>query len=113
MSADTRETLCELLAAQGFAPLSAKDGGAALALLLVLPYDEHRPDAILLDLRMPRVDGWAFLQELRANRYLREIPVLVITAADDERVPADTAGRFKKPVDRAARLTAVSPLCSA
>lgn len=41
---------------------------------------EIRPDLILLDLMMPKMDGWEVCQRLRANEDLRDIPVIVVTA---------------------------------
>ena len=43
---------------------------------------EQRPDAILLDLMMPEMDGFEFLAELRRHATWRDIPVLVLTAMD-------------------------------
>ena len=43
---------------------------------------ENRPDAILLDLMMPEMDGFEFLAELRRQPTWRDIPVLVLTAMD-------------------------------
>ncbi|MFD1716873.1 response regulator [Georgenia deserti] len=54
----------------------AEDGRSALEVL-----GEHRPDVVLLDLRMPGMDGLAMLQELRAGG--DEVPVLVLTTFDD------------------------------
>lgn len=51
--------------------------GGAEALTLIR---EHRPDAIVLDLLMPDVDGYAVLRELRAHPDLVDLPVLVVTA---------------------------------
>jgi two-component system, chemotaxis family, response regulator Rcp1 len=42
-----------------------------------------RPDVILLDLILPRVDGVVLLRELRADRALKNIPVVVLTSSDD------------------------------
>src|SRR5262249_57647016 len=41
-----------------------------------------RPDAIILDLMMPKMNGFEFLDELRSRADLRDIPVVVITAKD-------------------------------
>jgi CheY-like chemotaxis protein len=109
--ADTRETLCEFLEGQGFTALCAGDGDAALRLLKGLPGNVYRPCAILLDLKMPGMDGWAFLRELRTNHYLKNIPVFVVSGADEESIPRDVAGRFEKPVDHDALLAAVTALC--
>lgn len=42
-----------------------------------------RPDVILLDLILPRVDGVALLRQLRATQLLKNIPVVVLTSSDD------------------------------
>jgi len=58
----------------------AEDGQSALDLLNDTPID-----AILLDIVMPRMDGFQVLETLKANRKLRDIPVVVISALEDER----------------------------
>ncbi|MFD2570826.1 response regulator [Spirosoma soli] len=40
---------------------------------------EHLPTLILLDLNMPKIDGYAVLQAMRANEMLKEVPVLVLS----------------------------------
>ena len=46
--------------------------------------DAPRPDLILLDLNMPRMDGRAFLSEMRADDNLRGIPVVVLTTSQSD-----------------------------
>jgi PAS domain S-box-containing protein len=61
----------------------ARDGASALAMLA-----SHLPDLIVLDLKMPYVDGFAFLEAIREDPDLRDIAVIVVTAAQlspDER----------------------------
>lgn len=49
------------------------------------PYDHApRPDIILLDLNLPRKDGRAVLEEIKADADLRRIPVVILTTSDDE-----------------------------
>ena len=55
----------------------AENGRVALARLT-----ETRPDVIVLDLMMPEMDGFEFLEELRRRAEWRDIPVLVVTAKD-------------------------------
>jgi CheY-like chemotaxis protein len=55
--------------------VEAEDGERALALA-----GERRPDVIVTDMMMPRMDGIALLQALQADPRLREIPVIVVTA---------------------------------
>ena len=67
----------------------AGNGRVALARLA-----EARPDVIVLDLMMPEMDGFEFLDEMRSRAEWREIPVLVVTAKDltaEERHAASTA----------------------
>jgi len=44
-----------------------------------------QPAVVLLDLKMPRVDGFEFLRELRASETLKMIPAVVFTSSSDER----------------------------
>jgi CheY-like chemotaxis protein len=49
------------------------------------PYENApRPDIILLDLNLPRKDGRAVLEEIKADADLRRIPVVILTTSDDE-----------------------------
>lgn len=71
-----RLALTDMLQDEGFAVSAAVNGREALALLR----EEARPEAILLDLMMPVMDGYGFLQEQRKDPVLSSIPVAVITA---------------------------------
>ncbi len=68
-----RRNLVLLLEAEGFRVLDAADGDAALACIRA-----DRPDAVLLDLKMPRRDGLSVLAEL--GPALADLPVIVVTA---------------------------------
>ncbi|MEE8395427.1 MAG: response regulator, partial [bacterium] len=74
---DTRELLCRALEAEGWAVSQAGNGREGLERLR-----EKVPRIILLDLMMPEVDGFEFIDFLRREEAWREIPVIVITAAD-------------------------------
>ncbi|MDP5139209.1 MAG: response regulator [Spirosomaceae bacterium] len=43
-----------------------------------------RPDLILLDLTMPRIDGYAALQKIKSNVLLRDIPIIIMTSSTSE-----------------------------
>jgi len=66
-----------VLAAQGCAVVEAANGRVALGRL-----DETRPDLILLDLMMPEMDGFAFVEEVRRREEWRAIPIVVVTGKD-------------------------------
>jgi signal transduction histidine kinase/DNA-binding response OmpR family regulator len=63
---------------------------------------ELRPDAIVLDVLMPRMDGWAVLAQLKADPELHEIPVVMLTITDDKTIgfALGAADYMTKPIDR-------------
>jgi chemotaxis family two-component system response regulator Rcp1 len=63
------------------------DGGAALAFLRREGEygDAPRPDLILLDLKLPVVDGRDVLDQIKADQALRRIPVVILTTSEAER----------------------------
>ena len=63
------------LETQGYQVLSAYDGLEGLQVV-----EESRPDLIILDVMMPRLDGWATLQVLQSKPETASIPVLMLTA---------------------------------
>lgn len=69
-----------------FPVFKAVDGREALDILRGLHPDQHisRPYLILLDLNMPRMNGFEFLQELRADRDLRDSVVFVLTTSNSD-----------------------------
>jgi CheY-like chemotaxis protein len=88
--ADVRGILAEILTERGFDVVTARDGLEALRVVRTMPAP---PSVILLDLMMPGMDGYGFLEERRQDAALAEIPVVVITAArgvDRERIGRDT-----------------------
>jgi CheY-like chemotaxis protein len=82
-----RLTVTGILEDEGYTVIDAGDGLEALEALTKL--DGVQPAAILLDITMPRMDGYAFAEEL-ARRGLRDaLPVIVLTA--DGRAPEKAA----------------------
>ncbi len=74
---DIRDALEELLEDRGFSVLGASNGAEALNLLRTLHVP---PSIILLDVMMPVMDGYGFLEERRRDPSLSRIPVAIITA---------------------------------
>jgi PAS domain S-box-containing protein len=72
-----REMLRRMLEKEGWLVSEAEHGRVALARVA-----ESRPDLILLDLIMPEMDGFQFIEELRQQEAWRAIPIIVITAKD-------------------------------
>ncbi len=70
--------LLDLLSSDGFAVAVAEDGESALEQLSYV-----RPDLILLDVMMPRLDGFATCRQLKANPATRDIPVIFMTGRTD------------------------------
>ena len=75
--AQTREMLRRTLAKENWNIVEAENGRMALEKLNGLV-----PGLILLDLMMPEMDGFEFMQELRKRVECRQVPVVVITAKD-------------------------------
>jgi len=76
---DTNRLLCQLLRQEGFACHGAIAGREALELAA-----QVRPAAILLDLMLPDISGFEVYEELRRSRPMRALPVIIVSALDDE-----------------------------
>ena len=74
-----RAMLSDLLVREGYEVRVAGDGVEALAVL-----DRDGADLVVLDLTLPRLDGYAVLGRLRARPATQQLPVLVLTAREDE-----------------------------
>lgn len=75
---DLREALHASLASSGYAVTEAEDGVQGLAMAL-----KDKPDLILLDIVMPKMNGLEMLRELRKDAWGKSVPVLLLTNADD------------------------------
>ncbi|HUQ80696.1 MAG TPA: type II/IV secretion system protein [Gemmatimonadaceae bacterium] len=74
-----RRVLRDLLEREGFTVVEAADGVAALD-----EVDRSAPDVLVLDLNLPRLDGYGVLSHLRARPSTAKLPVIVLTAKGDE-----------------------------
>jgi class 3 adenylate cyclase len=104
------EILQMRLQAQGYAILTATDGEEALSAVF-----EHKPDLILLDVMMPKLDGIEVCRRLRADEMLPFVPIILVTAKSDSRdvVAGLSAGGdeyLTKPVDQAALVSRVKSM---
>jgi CheY-like chemotaxis protein len=73
----TRRQLRDILSSDRWHVSEAENGRVAIEML-----DEVRPDLILLDLMMPEMDGFEFMDSLRKRLDFVGVPVVVVTAAD-------------------------------
>jgi two-component system cell cycle response regulator DivK len=71
---DVREMYGEYFAARGFRVATARDGEAGVATATA-----HRPDVIVMDLSMPRLDGITAIRHLKADARTRKVPVILLT----------------------------------
>jgi two-component system cell cycle response regulator DivK len=98
-NAVNRELLRELLEVRGYDVTEACDGEEALDMLA-----KSRPDILLLDIGMPKLDGFGVMRYIRVNAELANLPVLAITAyamrGDREGViKAGFDGYLSKPIN--------------
>jgi DNA-binding response OmpR family regulator len=75
----SRDALAHLLAAEGYEAQSAHDGETGLRLA-----QEVRPDAIVLDLNLPGMDGRQVIKAIRGDNSLSSVPILVVTGDDKD-----------------------------
>jgi two-component system chemotaxis response regulator CheY len=102
-----RDMVDIVLSAAGYEVLTASDGADALEVIGGGP-----PDLVLLDMRMPVMDGWEFARRYRAGP-APHAPIVVMTAARDAAQRAaeiDANGYLGKPFDMAELLRLVSQL---
>ncbi|MDR2655868.1 MAG: response regulator transcription factor [Oscillospiraceae bacterium] len=76
MVVDDDRNICELLRLylekEGFAPILAYDGAMAIE-----KFEEQKPDLLLLDIMMPKLDGWQVCREIRKKS---NVPIIMLTA---------------------------------
>jgi signal transduction histidine kinase/DNA-binding response OmpR family regulator len=92
-----RELVSRFMTREGFAVIGAEDGEAGLAKARDL-----KPDAIILDVMMPKMDGWAVLTALKQTPETSTIPVILMTMIEDQKLgfALGAADYITKPIDR-------------
>ena len=78
--ASTVDLLSRWLKKQGYSVAAAYDGEAGLEVA-----HEYQPDLILLDIHMPRKNGWDVLNKLKNDEILQDVPVIVVSVDDNRR----------------------------
>ncbi len=104
--ADLRELMRDALELQGYAVVTATDGQDALQQLSHIP----PPCLILLDLMMPRMNGWEFFEKLQSRPELTTVPVIVHSSSPAQ-APRGVAQALQKPLAFERLLSVVSEYC--
>lgn len=102
-----RRLVATVLRNAGYRIQSASDGLEALEIIA-----QNRPDVVLLDLNMPRMNGWELSRCLKTDREWRTIPIIALTGwispYDEEQfIGAEWAGYIRKPFDIAQLVSTV------
>jgi len=84
---DARRMYSEYLRVNGCIAFTAADGRSGID-----KTNDLCPDVVVLDLAMPRVDGWTVLKHIRESSWTENIPVIVVTAVGESRDAAFQAG---------------------
>lgn len=79
-SVTVRKVTSRLLEREGYDVITAKDGMDAMTIL-----QDHMPDIMLLDIEMPRMDGFEVAQNVRSSRDLQHLPIIMITSRTGEK----------------------------
>ncbi|GLQ30574.1 Hpt domain-containing protein [Litoribrevibacter albus] len=79
-SVTVRKVTSRVLQRQGYEVFTAKDGVDAIAKL-----QDERPDIMLLDIEMPRMDGFEVASHVRHNEQIKDLPIIMITSRTGEK----------------------------
>lgn len=105
---DVRSVLRELLELEGYSVVEAQHGEHALQLLA-----ECLPCVLILDMMMPVMDGWRFLEEVRARPELADrLSVVVVSASRTLPSGSPVRASLTKPFPPEVLLKALGPLCA-
>jgi CheY-like chemotaxis protein len=105
---DIRNMLMLMLESLGYCVAGAANGREGLEVLSAA----QGPCLILLDLMMPVMNGWEFLQAKREDDVLAVIPVVIVSAFSSQAKDENVEGVLKKPIDVQALLQFVKQYCA-
>ena len=104
---EIRESLKLALEMEGFNVFTADNGKDGLEKLSNIP----TPCVILLDLMMPVMNGWEFIEVISKDIMLSTIPIIVVSAFGEKNTNPKPSAYIQKPIDLDALLSAVSKHC--
>lgn len=108
----TTKLLRRYIEAHGYEVVEAYDGIDCLE-----KFEERLPDAVILDVMMPRLDGYETVKRLKAEARTKEIPVVIVTALNDvsnqiKSIEAGADDFLSKPIDEKLLIAKVKLLSS-
>ena len=110
---EIRQTLEEVLRGEGYQAFGVSNGKEALRVLKAMP----GPALILLDMMMPTMNGWEFLEVKKSNWQIADLPVVVLSALDAPNAltknskPLAAKGYIRKPIDLDVLMEAIQLYC--
>jgi CheY-like chemotaxis protein len=104
---DVRTTLGEFLKEEGYDVETASNGKEALDHL-----ERRHPGLVLLDLMMPVMSGWEFLERRNKDASLQNVPVLVLSAVPGKPSIPGALAFLKKPIDLTRLMDYVHQYCA-
>jgi two-component system, chemotaxis family, chemotaxis protein CheY len=105
-----RKLLADILEGEGYEVSEAGNGKEAMS---VLRATERPPDLIVLDLMLPKMNGWDFRAALSEDDGLSDIPLLVVSGIGPDIVSIAADGHLHKPLDLNSFLSTVQRLVDA
>jgi CheY-like chemotaxis protein len=76
---DILENIVTILETQPYRLATARDGKQCMKLL-----EEESPDLLILDLLMPRMDGWGVIREMRSERKYDKVPIMILSTVVED-----------------------------
>ena len=94
-----RKILVDLLGVQGYATIVAEDGLAGVEMAI-----SNKPDLILMDVQLPKMDGYEATRRIRAETSTKDIPIVIVTSfamkGEEQTALAEGASAYvSKPID--------------
>jgi DNA-binding NtrC family response regulator len=107
---DVREAIAAILSLEGYAVAAASGVDDAFRQIR----DGFRPCVVLLDLHMPGLDGWVFVERMRSERSLVDVSVVIVSGTVDQQARAVARGYdfLVKPMDGQTIIAAVKCHCA-
>ena len=96
---DTLSLLCTILEISGFAPIATLNSVDAIGLAV-----KEKPDVVLLDIMMPRLDGFTLCKMMREDAATKDLPIIFVTAyealdIEERRIEAGADRLIHKPIN--------------